>query len=376
MQEQKIAVKSRDMAALADYRAYLRAHPRLTYLFVELTDRCNLACLHCGSSCERAAGRTIDTPLLLSCLETVAADFDPQTVMICLTGGEPLLHPDFGSIAAAVQAMGFPWGITTNGTLIDAACAERLRALGLASVTVSLDGLRDDHEWLRQTPGCFDRTLDGIRHLQAAGIPVQVTTVIHHRNLDKLDDIYELMCRLRIASWRVINMEPIGRALDRQNLLLSRAEFLRLLRFIRDRRYAADTPMDVRFGCSHYLSFEWEREVRDNYFLCGSGILVGSILCNGDIYSCLDIERRPELVQGNIAHDRFSEVWRNRFHAFREDRSRQNPRCRDCPEERFCGGDAGHTWDFDRREPLFCYLHPPEDDEKSEIRYSDKGSPV
>lgn len=356
MTSDKITVKSRDMAKLAQYRAYLRAHPRLTYLFVELTDRCNLRCLHCGSRCEQGRGQFLDTALLLRTLDELAEDFDPHTVMICLTGGEPLLHRDFDVIAERINALGFPWGMTTNGTLIDGERAERLKAQRLASITLSLDGLKQSHDALRQVPGSFDATVEAVGHLHEAGIPVQITTVIHKGNFGERDALYDFLCGLNLVSWRVINLEPIGRALDNRELLLDRDEFTALLDFIRAKRFAADTPMDVCFGCSHYLSCEYEHEVRDNYFLCGSGIYVASILCSGDIYSCLDIERRPELVQGHIARDRFSQVWRDGFTAFRADRSENCAECRGCAERVFCGGDAAHTWDYDNGKPLFCLM--------------------
>ena len=356
LNDAKVRVKSRNMEQLAQYREHLRAHPRLTYLFVELTDRCNLRCLHCGSQCEPRHGTFLDTELLLRTLEQVAEDFEPGSVMICLTGGEPLLHPDFDRIAARVHALGFPWGMTSNGTLIDGACAARLRANGIGTLTLSLDGLRDSHDALRQVPGSFDRTIAAVGALYAASIPVQITTVLHKENFAEREALYEFLCTLHIASWRVINLEPIGRALSHPELLLSREEFTGLLDFIRARRFDPATPMDVRFGCSHYLSYEYEHEVRDNYFLCGSGLYVASILCSGEIYSCLDIERRPELVQGHIARDRFSEVWRDKFQAFRADRSQSCAECRQCPERTFCGGDAAHTWDYERNKPLFCFL--------------------
>ena len=356
MYDKKTAVKARDLHRLAEYRDYLRSHPRLTYLFAELTDRCNLSCLHCGSSCSGGRGKYLDTQLFLRTLGEVAEDFEPRTVMICLTGGEPLLHPDFFEIAGAIHALGFPWGITSNGTLTDAACAEKMAALGLESVTLSLDGLEETHEELRRTKGCFQRTLRAVEHLHAAGIKVQITTVIHSRNYHELASLYELMCELGIESWRVINIEPIGRTLQHRELLLSDGQMLGLLDFIREKRYSVETPMDVCFGCSHYLSYEYEHELRDNYFICGSGLYVGSILCNGDIYSCLDIERRPELVQGNIVRDRFSDVWKNGFKAFRSDRTQLCEKCRGCPEREFCAGDSTHTWNFDKNEPMFCIM--------------------
>ncbi|MDO4632492.1 MAG: radical SAM protein [Eubacteriales bacterium] len=352
--EAKRKIKSENMEQLAAYRDHLREHPRLVYLFVELTDQCNLHCWHCGSECGGGKASFLDTELLLRTLETVAEDFKPQQIMICLTGGEPLLHPDFFRIVEYILKLGFLWGITTNGTLIDEKTAYRLKALSLASVTISMDGTEQTHDSLRGRKGAFQKTVAAVRHLNAAGIPVQITSVIHRDNFAQLDEMYELMVQMKTASWRLINLEPIGRALQYPEKFLTQSQMTGLLDYIRQKRFAKDTPMDVRFGCSHYLSFEYEREVRDNYFFCGSGLYVASILCNGDIYSCLDIERRPELVQGNIEKDRFSEVWYQRFQEFRKDRSMENETCRSCPERRYCGGDSTHTWEFDKKEPAFC----------------------
>lgn len=94
--------------------------------------------------------------------------------------------------------------------------------------------------------------------------------------------------------------------------------------------------------------------MRDHYFLCGAGILTASVRSNGDICACLDIENRPELVQGNIHKDDLMEVWLNRFEAFRRDRTADCKKCVECPERFICGGDSTHTWDFSKSEPLLC----------------------
>lgn len=135
------------------------------------------------------------------------------------------------------------------------------------------------------------------------------------------------------------------------------SEYRKLFTFIKDKRYAYHVSMDVTYGCSHYLTFEWEREVRDYYFICGSGIYVAAILCNGDIYSCLDIERRAELVQGNIEIDDFIDVWENRFQSFREERTGRCEVCRECEDREICGADSMHTWNFDQQKPGLCMKH-------------------
>lgn len=89
--------------------------------------------------------------------------------------------------------------------------------------------------------------------------------------------------------------------------------------------------------------------------MCGAGILTASVRSNGDICACLDIENRPDLVQGNIKTDDFYDVWENGFHVFRRDRTAGCSDCINCSERFICGGDSTHTWDFDADKPLLCY---------------------
>lgn len=353
----RIDVKQNDMTSLSEYREHLVAHPRLTYLFFELTDACNLSCLHCGSSACPQNKTYLPKQDMVKVLRSVAAKYEPSEIMVCLTGGEPLLHPDFFEIASYARRLGFACGITTNATLISESVAEKLMPFGVGSVTVSIDGLEQSHDWFRTTKGSFVRTVDGVKNLMAATkgrISTQITTVIHKKNIHELDQIYNLVVSLGVDSWRVINLEPIGRALKHQDLLLDATEYRYLLNFIRSKRFDSSVKIDVTFGCSHYVTAHYEREIRDTYFLCGSGIYVGSVLCNGDIYSCLDIERMPELIQGNIANDDFVDVWENRFKEFRADRSKLSHKCQNCDDRKFCKGDSAHTWDYKLQEPLLC----------------------
>ena len=158
-----------------------------------------------------------------------------------------------------------------------------------------------------------------------------------------------------ITSWRPINIEPIGRACESSDLLLKPDQFAQLISFIRDKRFDRNCKMEVTFGCSHYLGIQYERMVRDHYFLCGAGILTASIRSNGDICACLDVVNKPELVQGNIRSDDFMDVWLHRFEAFRRDRTADCSQCIECPDRNLCGGDSTHTWNYDQKKPLLCY---------------------
>lgn len=345
-----IELKRSQLEELAKHRDRLRVSPHLRWLFFEITDRCNLRCRHCGSNCS-AEGQYLAVSDIVRTLSTIRSD----KPMICLTGGEPMLHPEFFAIAESIISRGFRWGMTTNATLIDDETAIRLRSAGMSTVSVSLDGMERSHDDLRQRKGAWQLALRGISALQKAGFEPQVTTVLHQGNISELEKLYDLLCGMGIKSWRPINVEPIGRACESGDMLLSSEQFAGLLGYIRAKRFDSGCDMEVTFGCSHYLGPEFERMVRDHYFLCGAGILTASVRSNGDICACLDIENRPELIQGNIRSDDFMDVWTNGFREFRRDRTADCSMCLKCTERYICGGDSTHTWDFDNSKPLLCY---------------------
>lgn len=345
-----LELKHSQLELLAQHRDRLRTSPHLRWLFFEITDKCNLNCIHCGSNCT-SDGLFLSMDDIKAALQSV----QKNKPMICLTGGEPMLHPDFFEIASCVSAMGFLWGMTTNATFIDDAAARKLKQAGMGTVSVSLDGLEHSHDSFRRQKGAWHRAIRGLQALQNAGFEPQVTTVLHQENFHELEPLYDFLCELGITSWRPINIEPIGRACEASSLLLKPDQFAHLLSFIREKRFDQNCKMEVTFGCSHYLGVQYERMVREHYFLCGAGILTASIRCNGDICACLDVADRPELVQGNIRCDDFMHVWLHRFEAFRRDRTADCAQCMNCPERRVCGGDSAHTWSYDQKKPLLCY---------------------
>ena len=349
------SIKEKHLDQLASYVRGLYGEPRLRQLFFELTLQCNERCFHCGSSC--APGRQEDLLTLeeyRAILEQVREDFDISKLQLCITGGEPLLRPDFFEILGYAHELGYRWGMTSNATLITPAVARRLADAGMETISVSIDGLRETHDLLRGLPGGYDRAMQGIQNLLDVGrfSAVQVTTVVNHENIGELDALFEIMDGLDIDSWRVINLEPIGRALQWPSRMLTREDYLRLFSFIREKRQAG---YPVEYGCSHYLGPAWEGELRDWYWLCNAGIYTASIMANGNIGACLDIERRPETIQGNIRQSRFKDVWENRFALFRRDLSADSAHCAGCEHVEHCRGDAHHSWNYDKNEPMLCF---------------------
>ncbi len=346
-------VKTAHLTRLADYTRTLYRAPELRKLFFELTLQCNERCFHCGSSCTAARGDELSCEEWLRIIDEVERDFGTERLQLCVTGGEPLLRRDLFDIMGHAHERGFRWGMTSNATLITPDVARRLAEVGMGTISVSIDGLRDTHDRLRGLSGGYDRAMEGIQNLIDVGAfhAIQVTTVVNHATIDQLDELFGVMDGLDIDSWRVIGLEPIGRALLRPDLMLTADDQRRLLSFIRERRREG---YPLEYGCSHYLGMGYEAEVREWYWLCNAGVYTASIMANGDIGACLDIERRPETIQGNIRRDRLRDVWERRFELFRRDLSDSCEQCRACEHVRFCRGDAHHSWDYDQNRPMVC----------------------
>lgn len=348
-------LKKKNLDSLYKYRQQLYKKPILKDLFLEVTSRCNARCEHCGSSCgDKAISDEIGAEELKKVLYDVAQKYNAHDILLNVTGGEPLVRKDLFEIMDYANKLGYKWGMTSNGMLITDEILEKMNATNMKTISISLDGMKETHESFRKVPGSFDKIVENIKKLQS--VPsikiVQVTTVANKKNLNELEQVYNLMKRLNVISWRVVNVDPIGRAKNNEEILLNKDEYKYLFNFVKEKR--EENIMNVEYGCAHYLGIPMEKEIRDTYFMCTTGLYVASILSNGDIFVCPNVERRPELIQGNIKTDNFVEVWENKFKEFRTDERTKSEKCSKCPKWKYCLGDSFHTFDFDRREPRFC----------------------
>lgn len=324
----------------------------LNYLFWECTWRCNLSCRHCGSDC-KAEASVHDMPFadFLKAIEPLERRYKRDTTIIAITGGEPLLRPDLADCGRVLREHGFRWGIVTNGMLYDEARHRELLDAGMSSVTVSLDGLEATHNWLRNHPQSFQRALNALRLVASASeLNYDVVTCVHQRNLDELPQLKELLVANSIRHWRLFTIAPIGRAAHNPELQLTRSQVKQMLQFIADTR--REGCIDLKFSCEAYTG-DYEEEVRDSYFFCRAGINIASVLINGDISACPNINR--SFAQGNIYQDNLLEVWDHKFDLMRNrDWMRCGP-CRKCPEFKQCLGGAMHLRPASGQPTLRCY---------------------
>lgn len=340
------------------YKKYMKLnrkqHP-LVDLFWECTLTCNAKCKHCGSNAENKTYQDdLTTQEIKDGFLQIAEDMKANEILVNVTGGEPLMRKDLCEVMQYATDLGFHWGMTTNGMLFNEETIAKLKEAKLETVSISIDGLEKTHDEFRGVPGSYRTIVDNISKLQKADFlnVIQVTTVFHKGNIDQLEAIYQEMKKLGIDSWRLVSIDPIGRAQEQEDILLDGADTKKILDFIL--QHKKGETMELIYGCPSFLGLEYEPEVRNGFFYCRAGINVASILHNGDLFVCPNVPRRKEWILGNIKQDRFSTVWNGKYDIYRKKDRTKDEDCNDCSYWDFCSGGAFHTFDFDAHKQNRC----------------------
>lgn len=327
----------------------------LNYLFWECTLRCNLHCIHCGSDCTLDSGHP-DMPMedFLRAFDTIPKEELQHRFTVVLTGGEPLMRKDICQIGMELRKRRVGWGMVSNGQLYTQEMHQRLMAAGMGALTISLDGLAEDHDWMRGRTNTFSRTMEAIGiAAKERRLNFDVVTCVNQRNLPHLQEIHDLLASLGVPQWRIFTIIPIGRAKDYPELHLTDSQYVELMEFIKHKREVKESAMNVTYSCEGYLG-RYERKVRQNPYFCHAGINIASVLIDGTISACPNIDRQA-FGQGNIYKDNFYEVWQNKFQPFRNREWARRGMCKDCKAFKNCLGNGMHNWHDDCQEVINCH---------------------
>lgn len=322
----------------------------LNYLFWECTTRCNLNCLHCGSDCAKNSLHK-DMPLndFLKAIDTI--ENPAQNFTVVFTGGEPLLRKDLELCGKEIRKRGMKWSMVSNGHLFDKQRYNSLLNAGLGALTISLDGLEKSHNWLRNNNSSFEKVTNAIEiAANSKRLNFDIVTCVNQKNINELEEIRDFLIEKKVKTWRLFTIIPIGRAKENSELLLTDNQFVSLMDFIANSRKSKE--IDIKFSCEGYVG-KYEEKVRDSYFFCRAGINIGSILIDGSICACPNIDR--DFSQGNIYEDNFYEVWQNKFEVFRDRNWTKIGKCKTCSQNKDCQGNGFHNWHGDKKNVLVCH---------------------
>ena len=342
--------------------ALVQEHP-LQIISWEATRRCNLNCMHCGSPAEDADhAEELTTDEVVGAFEQIARDFDMEQFRhINITGGEPFVRQDLLEVLRRVSKYPFYRNIDiqTNGIALadNPDLLKTLKTAGVTGLGISIDGLEESHDGFRRMSGCFAKAVTASRLAVEHGYAVTVSVVAHSGNVDEIPNLFEFVRReIKPRVFRVMTIDPIGRAEQDQELLLSPEQVRQVIGFLKKEYQANCTTYSdpsvtmVELGCGGWLGKELEGTLRPMIFHCIAGNINLGILYDGKLASCSNISR--EFVEGDLRIDRIKNVWENRYQRYRNRDWRRTGTCADCAEWDYCHGGPMHQSDSHQRSCL------------------------
>lgn len=320
---------------------------RPVYGVWELTLACDLACRHCGSRAGRARPDELSTEEALDVVAQLAELGLEQCTVI---GGEAYLRDDWVTIVRALVDRGIQTTMTTGGRGVTPALARDMKAAGLDSVSVSIDGLEATHDHLRAVKGSHAQALAALDHMRDAGLAVSVNTQICRMTKRELEPLLEILAAKDIFAWQVQITVAMGRAADEPDLLLQPYEMIDVMAALH-RVWTRGRELGIRLWPGSNVGYfgPYEHELRfdspDRHQSgCGAGRDSIGIEANGDIKGCPSLPTAA-YVGGNARTHRLVDIW-ERAAPLRFGRDRTTAElwghCADCYYADVCR--AGCTW--------------------------------
>jgi len=201
------------------------SYRRTSYAVWEITLKCNLACSHCGSRAGHARAKELSTEEALDLVRQMA---EVGIKEVTLIGGEAFLRPDWLQIAAAINQAGMLCSMTTGGYGISLETARKMKEAGIATVSVSIDGLEETHDRLRGKKGSWKYAFKTMSHLREVGITFGCNTQINRLSAPEFPLIYERIRDAGAIAWQIQLTVPMGNAADNADILLQPYELLAL----------------------------------------------------------------------------------------------------------------------------------------------------
>lgn len=339
----------------------------------EVTQACDLACLHC-----RACAQPKRHPLELTTDEgkrLIDQIGEMKVPVFVLTGGDPIKRPDLFELIEYANQVGVRVSLTPSATpLLSRDIVHRLQECGLARLAVSLDGSnREIHDTFRGMSGSFDRTMQAIEWANEVGLPVQINTTFSRTNYTDFDAIAALLQKKKITLWSVFFLVPTGRG--KLGELLTDDEFEDIFAKLYSLSKCADFHIKTT-EAQHYRRYVLQQQaiekkskslakasakVADSIGRAPRGLNDGKgfvfISHTGEVYPSGFLP----ISGGNVRRERLTDIYRNSaiFKQLR-DPDQLSGKCGACEFRHICGGSRARALavngDAMAEEPCCAYV--------------------
>jgi len=303
---------------------------QLQSIWINVTNRCNLQCIHCHSSSGLPLENELTTEEIFQVISEAAALGVKKMI---ISGGEPLLRQDILEILEYTSEHIETVILLTNGTVITKAIAEKLRELDV-SVQVSLDGALQKTQDFIRGKGSWEKTLRGLKNLTAAGAIVIISMTLMKKNMDEITEMADLARQLGVYVLHFPILQLKGRAKENEPVVsFENEELVASFKKILEISKTGDISITME------KNFREKIEKMQKIDFCEAGCIVASISADGKVYPCAALHE-DEFCAGNIREQQLKDIWEesevlNRFKSFSV---LDIPECRTCDIKFICGG--------------------------------------
>jgi len=211
-----------------------------------ITNRCNLLCTHCYMS---ADGKTKPDQLTDDQAYTMIDKMHEAGVpVVFLSGGEPMMRPNFWEILERINAAGVRPTISTNCTFINAENAKRLADNGVRFIATSLYGPRDFHDDMVKVPGTYDKIINAITELRKVGVKVVIKIALSKDTYPYIYDIIQQAKDMDCSMVYICDLITSGRSEGADDARISNEQWREFCDFVIEEVADPDNHFEYDIG--------------------------------------------------------------------------------------------------------------------------------
>lgn len=311
-----------------------------------LKQRCKHCYIFSEGNCSKLLSMSLENmkKVIANC-EDMCEQLDRKPYFY-ITGGDPILHPDFWRLMEIIKEKMIPFSLMGNPFHLTDEVCKKLKDYGCEKYQMSIDGMRETHDYFRK-PGSFDCTIEKIKCIRDAGIKCAIMSTVSGSNIGEMEDIVDLVVENKVDIFAFGRYCPTS---EKKETGIESLEYRAFLDKIwkKYEKYKAD-GIDTYFNLKDHLwtlylyeegLFKIPETAKEDmiYGGCHCACCHMTILPNGNVYAC----RRFESKVGNVFEESLKDIFVVKEEIYRD--FNKFKKCSKCELRGFCRGCPAVTY--------------------------------